>query len=213
MTAVAIQSRNDNLERRSARRVLKCLEAVVRSGLVKTFEHQGKTYLYQPDWQDWQKVRWPARTINPRPPLDAATPATRLLFEVFPGGSKVPLKSSRSTSGVLPPTREVANGTRLTANGNGSPQAPLVARRRKDAAFEGERVYVPQRIHSDFLTFGRSEAELYAFYEAVSAAWAGPRKHDEVGADMFAFWRDRYNERWPKAAAKRERWAKPAGVA
>lgn len=82
--------------------------------------------------------------------------------------------------------------------------APLVAKRRKDAAFEGPRVYVPQRIHSDFLALRGvgSEGILFAWYEVVSDQWSiGDRKTDEPGADMFLFWKSRYAERWPAAAS------------
>ena len=77
--------------------------------------------------------------------------------------------------------------------------SPLVAKRRKDAAFEGPRVYVPQRAHSDFVALRHgAEAELYAWYEAVSNEWTdGPRRTEEPGPDMFAFWKARYAEQWP----------------
>lgn len=129
MTLAAFQGRNVNLENRPGKPILEAMRALVDVGLVRTFEHQGRLFLFQPNWQDWQKVRWPAKTINPRPPLESMTPDTVALFSVFPGGSKVPLKNQRSnsvdlpeepgsTSEVLPPTRETANGLRLTANGS-----------------------------------------------------------------------------------------------
>lgn len=93
---------------------------------------------------------------------------------------------------------------------------PLQSRRRRDAAFEGPRVYVPQRAHADFLAFRggpAAQSELFEWYEQVSNEWfEGIRKADEPGADMFAFWKARYAERWPatvitKPDARLPKWA------
>ncbi len=84
-----------------------------------------------------------------------------------------------------------------TAKTRGS---PLIAPRRLDAVFEGPRVYVPRRLHTDFLGLRGPDAEpaLLTWYERISGEWTtGARKDDEPGADMFAFWRARYAERWP----------------
>ena len=86
---------------------------------------------------------------------------------------------------------------------------PLIARRRRDAAFEGQRgLYVTSRQHSDFIALGKSEADLIHWYAEVCDEWSeGPKRESEPGADMFAFWRDRYKERWPatKTMSKAER--------
>ena len=75
----------------------------------------------------------------------------------------------------------------------------VIQPRRKDAAWEGPRVWVPQRIHNDFLGYrGGNEAELRAWYEAVDREFAG-----EIDPEMFNFWRARYREKWPSASAVR----------
>jgi hypothetical protein len=83
----------------------------------------------------------------------------------------------------------------------------LIAKRRKDAAWEGPRVYVPQRLHSDLVALRNGqEADLLEWYAAVSDQWSegGSCEQEEPGADMFAFWRARYAERWPaKMTARR----------
>ena len=78
-------------------------------------------------------------------------------------------------------------------------RSPIQGRRRKDAAWEGPRVYVPQRCHSDFVALRNgAEAELFAWYAETSEAWTdGPFKAAETGPDMFAFWKARYAEKWP----------------
>ena len=117
-SAVSLQADNSALERRSARSILAALTLLVTCGLLRKFDHQRRAYVFQHDWQDWQKVRWPAKTIHPIPPFDGMTPATVALFRIFPGGSQVPPKSNGSTSEVLQSTREMANGLRLAAEGS-----------------------------------------------------------------------------------------------
>ena len=77
-------------------------------------------------------------------------------------------------------------------------------------AFDGARVYVPQALHAKLLRLRNgAEADLLAWYERVSEAWAhGAHAQDEPGADMFAFWQARYAEEWPAAAATRAATAK-----
>lgn len=132
-SAAAIKSDNDHLEHRPVKVIERCIDVLIKSTLVRAFEHQGRKYVFQPDWQDFQKVTWPAKTINPPPTSEAmatCTPATQLLFSVHPGARKVPSKFSDSTSEVLSDnslsTSEklsprgkrlglTANGERLTA--------------------------------------------------------------------------------------------------
>jgi hypothetical protein len=90
-------------------------------------------------------------------------------------------------------------------------RSPIQSRRRKDAAWEGPRLYVPQRCHNDFVALRQgAESELLAWYRAVSDEWTdGARQHEEPGADMFTFWKARYAEKWPTAAPVKGRppWA------
>ena len=96
-TAVAIQNANLHLARRPAKMIKRCLEALVSGGLVRRFEHQGQPYIFQPDWQRWQKVEYPRSTVNPAPmgaDLEACDQGTRLLFVQHPGGKR---KGRRAT--------------------------------------------------------------------------------------------------------------------
>jgi hypothetical protein len=80
-------------------------------------------------------------------------------------------------------------------------RAPLIAKRRKDAAWEGQRVWVPQRLHADFIADRNTpdaETELLVWYENVADEWTTGRcKDTPTGGEMFAFWRARYVEKWP----------------
>ncbi len=102
--AVAFQAAHDALSRRPARAIGTCIERLVRVGLVAAFEHQRARYLYQADWQDFQRVRYPLRTMHPLPPSAAVSAKTRHLWSVHPGGVKVPAlpKSSRTTPEQFP---------------------------------------------------------------------------------------------------------------
>jgi hypothetical protein len=90
----------DALElQRMHRRLHACTHAVVQRmfatifdvGLIRLFEHQRRVYCYQPDWQDWQKIRYAFRTIYPPIPaaiLPQCTRATQWLWTVWPGGGR-----------------------------------------------------------------------------------------------------------------------------
>lgn len=126
-----IQNDNDHLENRPPKQIQKCLAVLVTCGLLHRFEHQGKPYVYQHDWQDWQKVEYPRRTINPQPTTDALAVCdekTRQLFAKWPGGERrknpkgVPTDSeltSRTRAEDIPTTRAGGPAERLTAKANG----------------------------------------------------------------------------------------------
>lgn len=93
--------------------------------------------------------------------------------------------------------------------------ASIIRPRRKDAAFEGPRVYVPQRIHTDFIGFRNhagAERELLDWYQQVSDAWTiGDRRADpSFDSDMVRFWKARYAEQWPAVEPAKADTRKPA---
>ena len=102
--AVAFQAAHDALSGRPARAIRRCIERLVKAGLVTAFDHQGSRYLYQADWQDFQRVRYPLRTMHPLPDAAEVSAKTRHLWSVHPGGVKVPAlpKSSRTIPGRSP---------------------------------------------------------------------------------------------------------------
>lgn len=77
------------LERRPARAVLKALEQVCDVGLLGRFTHQDQTYVYQRDWQTWQKITFPRQTKQPAPSLNSLDLNTQWLFEHHPNGGKL----------------------------------------------------------------------------------------------------------------------------
>ena len=89
--AVAFQAAHDALRTRSVEEMTQGIERLVTVGLVATFEHQGARYLYQPDWQDFQRVRYPGRTLHPLPASAEVSARTHHLWSIHPGGARVPV--------------------------------------------------------------------------------------------------------------------------
>lgn len=88
-SAIAIQSDNDALEARPAKAITAALQALVAVNLIGQFTHQQRPYLYQHDWQDWQKVTYPRKTIEPQPPVALCSRNTQWLLSHWPGGKPV----------------------------------------------------------------------------------------------------------------------------
>ena len=101
--AVAFQAAHDALSTRPAQEIAQCVQRLVEVGLVAAFEHQAARYLYQWDWQDFQRVRFPARTLHPLPASAEVSVRTHHLWSVHPGGARVPTlpRSSGAASAEL----------------------------------------------------------------------------------------------------------------
>ena len=135
LSVVTVQAANDALAQRPAPLIQRALEKLVAVGLVETFQHQGRTYCYQTDWQNYQRVKHPRDTMQPLPPDDRiakCTSSTRKLFAQHPSkrpeevpqdfgkvSEIVPQDLSENGSLARAHTRETANGERLMANGLG----------------------------------------------------------------------------------------------
>lgn len=138
-SAITLRDENAYLESKPEKVVSKWLDAVVASGLIHTFTHQGRAYVYQRDWQTWQKVEYPRATLAPCPPIEEIAECdefTQLLFQLHPGGrgerfvwprkkssarpEKSPDGPDESSTNARAQARVVANGKRPSANGSGS---------------------------------------------------------------------------------------------
>lgn len=220
-----IQNDNDHLANRPAKMVQRCIDALVKCGLIRRFEHQGKPYVFQPDWQDWQKVSYPRTTTQPMPPQGECSPATRELFLLHPGGAK---RKRGEPSGNVPGTlqedsplmRAGAPAKRLTANGSGERQtaygrpAPLHDTSHKKHALCG-RVCLPAQLYSEFVTrrnHDNAEQEIETWALAVLTEWGDGAFRTVEPGDPWEFWKARYKEQWPapanaKADPRRPSWA------
>lgn len=132
-SAVTVQSDNDHLDNRPRKMVQRCLDAIVTSGLLHTFDHQGRRYCYQRDWQDYQRIGYPRGTAQPLPPDDhiaLCSSKTQRLFARHPSKTSEEVyedlpKVSEIVRKDLPPfrARETLTLT-LTANAEANAHAP-----------------------------------------------------------------------------------------
>ena len=113
--AVTIQADNDALARRPKAIIQRCLERLLEVGLVREFDHQGRRFVFQHDWQRWQKVRYPRDTSNPCPPVEALEGCDGETQEHFRNhhGNFPETFTPRARASVP------ADAKRLTANGTG----------------------------------------------------------------------------------------------
>ena len=135
--AVAFQAAHDALRERPGGEVAASIDRLVEVGLVAAFKHQGARYLYQRDWQDFQRVRFPARTLHPLPAAAEVSARTHHLWSVHPGGARVPAlppdfgtasaqlrKLFRTTAGQLPHNSGSASAALPRDSGGSGAQAP-----------------------------------------------------------------------------------------
>ena len=98
-SAVTLQADNDALAAKKAALVQRALEQLIHIGLLRAFMHQGRTYVYQPDWQDWQHVGYPRATIQPLPPEESLAKCSEKTQKHFARHSvKVSEKISESST-------------------------------------------------------------------------------------------------------------------
>jgi hypothetical protein len=224
-SAITLQADNDHLANRPQKMVQRCVEAVIKAGLFDTFDHQGRRYMFQPTWQEFQKVSYPRGTNNPSPPADALARCdapTQELFKAHPGGkgrkfpkrlenvSETDRKHSEPDTEKSPTTRAgaPAERLRLTANANG-----LGSGERLDVAFLSfQEAYPPSRRKGGFLA-------QQAFIDAVERAGG-------LAAVMDALANHKASEQWQESKLipsmdkwlSEERWRqrldppKPAGA-
>ena len=158
--AVAFQAAHDALRERPAEEVAASVERLVEVGLVEAFEHQGARYLYQRDWQDFQRVRFPGRTLHPVPAEAMVSARTLHLWSAHPGGTRLPAiskgafatsaplqKFSRSSSALLQnhcrTTSEVVPHQR-----SGAGPEPEAVERRPEGRFDAASEVVPDNFRT-----------------------------------------------------------------
>jgi hypothetical protein len=175
-----LQAATPPLAREPAKAIDAALGRIAASGLLLAFEIDGQRYLCDPRWQEFQKVRYPRRTLHPCPPAELfpefdreTTALFREFHRDFPAALR---KASRKVSGISPGparagARETANGIRLTADGSeGGPGGGAPAAVEDLAAGAGK--------------WGPAMREVFTRYEALfMAAYEGARPQITRGKD------------------------------
>jgi hypothetical protein len=83
-SATTFQAASDALDQEPKEVIQAALAKLVTVGLCAVFEHQGRKYLCQLDWQNFQRVKHPRDSSNPLPTAQLvanATPSTQRLWE------------------------------------------------------------------------------------------------------------------------------------
>lgn len=86
---MALQQANRAIKPKPPRVVKRAIEHLLAVGLVQGFEWERQPYLYQWDWQYWQRIVYPRRTLLPRPPIERCCLDTKWLLSHHPGGKPI----------------------------------------------------------------------------------------------------------------------------
>jgi hypothetical protein len=81
--AAKLQGDNTALLDESTRRIQAEIETLLRVDLCRVFTDGKRRYLYQPDWQDWQRIRYPVATSLPAIPSEYLRECSRNTQELF----------------------------------------------------------------------------------------------------------------------------------
>ena len=85
-TAAKLQGESPRLEQKPAKVVQQAIERLIELRLCGVFTDGARRYLYQPDWQDWQRLKHASATSHPPVPaelLEQCSTKTRALFADF----------------------------------------------------------------------------------------------------------------------------------
>jgi len=220
-SAFVLQADNRGLRQRQTKQIQKALEAVIAAGLIIAFVHQGERYVWQPDWQDWQGIRYPRASVSPLPSdLSVATPKTRELFGKHTASSPQDFgevsETLRSYAGAgmretLTPTPTPTPAPTRTQVGESEKRADfgqsITGAHRTHGWCNQRGLCVPKVLYDELLqrVGVERQAELRAWMGTIIDG-LGPTVPGET---VWVFWRSRFEAWHGVSSAKAEPAARP----
>ena len=177
--AVAFQAAHDALRGRPAEEVAASIERLVEVGLVEAFEHQGARYLYQRDWQDFQRVRFPGRTLHPLPAEATVSARTLHLWSAHPGGTRLPATTKGALAASAPLQKFSRSSSAPLQNNSGTTADPA-----SEAVHKGpERHFrtTSEVVRNNFRTTSAALPSHAGAYETANGLW--PREEGGAGGE------------------------------
>ena len=160
-SARKLQGDDPRLDSKPTKAIQRCLNTLVRVGLLSTFEDGGTVYLYQSDWQDWQKIRYPSTTSYPTVPADHFARLSAKTRAMFDERARNRLSETENRDDDLPTADANANANAHASQKNGTPNfsgGPLIvnsltwAKKAEKFTFFGSRLRVPHVLHEELRT-------------------------------------------------------------
>lgn len=163
------------LESKPRKTVQRAFQRCVDVKLVALFDDQRRTYVYQPDWQSWQSVRYPRATIEPCPPIDALLRCDLKTQALFLKHSRCPAEFLLKESGrILEALRSLARaGGRDNANATASVKEGGAGETGRGIAHEGPRLKIFRWQHEDLgRRLGAKDFDLLGWYSRLETELA-----------------------------------------
>jgi hypothetical protein len=225
LSAAQFQADNDALAMASPKKIEKALAVIIGIDLLEPFAHQGKMFVFQPDWQKYQKVEYPRTTTMPKLPpaqLAACDMPTQYLFSVHPGGKRAP-RVPKELPENSPNTQEevdalarahgresaTANGEGLKAQGQRPTAAEVLPMRRRGLGVlisspihhanhgrcNDRGVCMPQTLYVEIL--GRFSGDVTRFDEFYNRVLSDMPDDYVPGGSVFTFWQTKLAQYYP----------------
>jgi hypothetical protein len=179
--AAKFQGDNPALAKETQKRIQGEIENLIRVGLCGVFQDGSQRYLYQADWQDFQKIEWPTETSYPQIPqleLAKCSESTRRLLAK---------KSAKSRGDSSEPTRaRNANanaGADANADANANAPAPMIG-------VQGRGAFEPGTLPRDHARHALCGTRFrlclsYQSFASLEAKYGGSKDESRTALEQF----------------------------
>lgn len=202
--ATKLQGDNPTLAKETQKRVQAEIENLIAVKLCGVFMDGSRRYLYQPDWQDWQKIQWPTESSYPLIPSKELCECSSSTYELV-------AKKYKKTHKELPEHSRARNANanaHALANASANANAPLISGEAAPGNWGKvhsshvngfcDWVCFPQSVFEDFvrrirgagMVEDQARSSVVGWAWSVRQAWAGAIPGD----DIFDFWRNEWKK-------------------